>query len=87
MTDTARKIQSLCWDGDRFIRGFTEEGQRIGAAADPEANLWLNPQSWAVISGLATQDQAEDAMAQVYDRLNTAYGAVLMDPPYHAHAF
>ena len=44
-------------------------------------------QSWSVISGLATQDQAEDAMAQVYDRLNTAYGAVLMDPPYHAHAF
>ena len=38
---------SLCWDGDRFIRGFTEEDQRIGAAADPEANLWLNPQSWA----------------------------------------
>ena len=87
MADTARKIQDLCWDGDRFIRGFTEDGQRIGAAADPEANLWLNPQSWSVISGLATQDQAEDAMAQVYDRLNTAYGAVLMDPPYHAHAF
>lgn len=87
ITDTARKIQSLCWDGDRFIRGFTEEGQRIGAAADPEANLWLNPQSWAVISGLADKDQADRAMAQVYDRLNTAYGAVLMDPPYHAHAF
>ncbi|MFR8331607.1 MAG: GH36-type glycosyl hydrolase domain-containing protein [Oscillospiraceae bacterium] len=87
MADTARKIQDLCWDGDRFIRGFTEDGQRIGAAADPEANLWLNPQSWSVISGLATQDQAEDAMAQVYNRLNTAYGAVLMDPPYHAHAF
>ena len=87
MTDTARKIQDLCWDGDRFIRGFTEEGQRIGAAADPEANLWLNPQSWAVISGLADKDQADRAMAQVYDRLNTAYGAVLMDPPYHAHAF
>ncbi len=22
-------------------------------AYDPEANMWLNPQSWAVISGLA----------------------------------
>ena len=81
------KIQALCWDGDRYIRGFTEAGERIGAAADPEANLWLNPQSWAVISGLADKDQADRAMAQVYDRLNTAYGAVLMDPPYHAHAF
>lgn len=26
-------------------------------------------------------------MDQVYTRLNTPYGAVLMDPPYHAHAF
>lgn len=81
------KIQALCWDGDRYIRGFTEAGERIGAAADPEANLWLNPQSWAVISGLADANQAEGAMDQVYTRLNTPYGAVLMDPPYHAHAF
>ena len=81
------KIQTLCWDGDRFIRGFTEAGERIGAAGDPEANLWLNPQSWAVISGLATPAQTETVMEQVHARLNTAYGAVLMDPPYHAHAF
>ncbi|MBQ6509422.1 MAG: hypothetical protein IJI07_08105 [Flexilinea sp.] len=80
-------IGSLCWDGDRFIRGFAEDGERIGKKEAPEANLWLNPQSWAVISGLADQDQAEVAMDQVYARLNSDYGAILMDPPYHAHAF
>lgn len=87
IADTAEKIQRLCWDNDRFIRGFTEAGDRIGAAADPEANMWLNPQSWSIISGLATKEQAETAMENVYERLNTAYGAILMDPPYHAHAF
>ena len=81
------KIQALCWDGDRFIRGYKEDGEKIGAAADPEANLWLNPQSWAVISGLATDEQREVILNNVNDRLNTAYGAILMDPPYHAHAF
>ena len=81
------RIQELCWDGDRFIRGFTEAGERIGEAAAPEANFWLNPQSWAVISGLADQRQADTIMEGVSQRLNTAYGAVLMDPPYHAHAF
>lgn len=80
-------IQNLCWDKDRFIRGYTESGERIGAARDPEANLWLNPQSWAVISALASAEQADTALANVYERLNTAYGALLMDPPYHAHAF
>ena len=81
------KLNALCWNEDRFIRGFTEQGETIGERTAPEANLWLNPQSWAVISGLASPEQAEAAMEQVFTRLNTPYGAVLMDPPYHAHAF
>ena len=84
---TRELIQKLCWDNDRFIRGYTETGERIGASKAPEANMWLNPQSWAVISSLATKEQAEAALDNVFARLNTAYGAVLMDPPYHAHAF
>ncbi len=81
------RLNDLCWDGDRFIRGFTEAGEVIGRHGSPEASLWLNPQSWAVISGLADSKQAELAMNNVHDRLNTEYGAILMDPPYHAHAF
>ncbi|WP_285825208.1 GH36-type glycosyl hydrolase domain-containing protein [Schaedlerella arabinosiphila] len=85
--ETGAAIQKLCWDQDRFIRGYTEAGERIGAAGDPEANLWLNPQSWAVISGLAGAEQAETALANVYEQLNTEYGALLMNPPYHTDAF
>lgn len=85
--ETGAIIQKLCWDQNRFIRGYTETGERIGAARDPEANLWLNPQSWSVISGLATHEQADTALANVYEKLNTPYGAILMDPPYHSHAF
>ena len=82
-----KAVQKLCWDEDRFIRGFTQEGEVIGQRTDPEANLWLNPQSWAVISGLAQGEQADTALDVVYQKLNTQYGAVLMDPPYHNHAF
>ena len=80
-------INNLCWNEDRFVRGFTEDGEVIGKKTDVEANMWLNPQTWAVISGLATDQQAELSMNNVYERLNTSYGAVLMDPPYHLHAF
>ena len=82
-----RKLIELCWDGDRFIRGYTEDGETIGKGTDPEANMWLNPQSWGVISGLADPEKAKLSMDLVYERLNTEYGAVLMDPPYHVHAF
>ena len=40
-----------------------------------------------MISGLADQEQARLSMDLVYTRLNTEYGAILMDPPFHAHAF
>lgn len=84
---TGEAIQKLYWDQDRFIRGYTEDGKQIGAAKDPEANLWLNPQSWAVISGLASAEQSDKILENVYKQLNTKYGALLMNPPYHAHAF
>ena len=80
-------LQELCWNEDRFIRGFTEDGAVIGQRTDPEASMWLNPQSWAVISGLADREQADAALGKVNELLNTKYGLILMDPPYHAHAF
>lgn len=85
--ELGEKIENLCWNEDRFIRGFTEDGSVIGHRNDPEANMWLNPQSWSVISGYASERQADLALDSVYNRLNTEYGAVLMDPPYHEHSF
>ena len=80
-------ILQSCWNEDRFIRGYTEDGMVIGQRTDPEANMWLNPQSWSVISGAARCEQAEKAMEQVHAQLNTAYGAILMDPPFRFHSF
>ena len=80
-------IQKFCWNEDRFIRGYTEAGETIGERTAPEANMWLNPQSWSVISGFASEEQANLALDNVHEKLNTKYGAILMDPPYHAHAF
>ena len=91
LDENQKKLEEImnqwCWNEDRFIRGFTERGEVIGKRTDPEANMWLNPQSWAVISGLATKQQADKILDLVYERLNTKYGAILMDPPYHIHAF
>lgn len=76
-----------CWDEDRFIRGIREDGVVVGAKADPEASMWLNPQSWAVISGFATEEQGQTAMKSVHDILNTKYGVKLLEPPYVDHFF
>lgn len=78
---------SECWDDDRFIRGIREDGVVVGAKKDPEANMWLNSQSWSVISRFADAEKANTAMETVHERLNTPYGAKLLDPPYKDHYF
>lgn len=82
-----RALDGVCWQGDRFLRGICEDGRRIGAKGDPEADLWLNPQSWAVLSGCADREQGETALETVHERLNTEFGAVILDPPYREHGF
>ncbi len=80
-------IQKYCWEDDRYVRGYKEDGEIIGSKRHPEANMWLNPQSWSVISGLASKEQAELALESVHRELNTPYGVRLMAPSYVNHAF
>ncbi|WP_411676157.1 GH36-type glycosyl hydrolase domain-containing protein [Caproicibacter sp.] len=82
-----KTLNDVCWQGDRYLRGIRESGEMVGSRDDPEANLWLNPQSWSVISGCADEERAQNALETVHLRLNTEYGAVIMDPPYREHAF
>ena len=80
-------LNACCFQGDRFIRGFTEDGAAIGAREDPEASMWLNPQSWAVISGAAGEEQREVILQTAFERLNTEAGLQVMQPSYRFHAF
>ncbi len=80
-------ILDECWNEDRYIRGYKEDGVIIGKRDDAEASMWLNPQSWAVISGFGPKERLEKAMDSVERELNTPYGAMVMYPPYVDHGF
>ena len=76
-----QKILDKCFDNDRYIRGYSEKGKIIGNRESEEANMWLNHQSWAIISGLADKKTADIILDSVERILNTSYGAELMYPP------
>jgi cellobiose phosphorylase len=75
-------LQKHAWDGDWFVRAFREDGSTIGSHRDSEGSLYLNAQSWAVLSGAATPEQGRRAMRAVHERLATPFGIALCDPPY-----
>jgi cellobiose phosphorylase len=75
-------INEHLFESDRFIRAITEDGLRIGSEASDEAKIWLNPQSWAVLSGYAKGDLAKTILDTVNSRLNTEHGAKIFDPAF-----
>ncbi len=83
---TAEKIkmasEDTLWDGQWYIRGFTQEGTKIGTHRHKEGKLFLNPQSWAVCSGLANRERGQMSMDAVDTHLYSKYGLHLLWPAY-----
>lgn len=77
-----KNIQEHAWDGEWFMRGYRYDGMKFGSKNVSEGQIFLNPQAWSVISGAASKEQAESAMAKVSERLATNYGIMVCDPPY-----
>ncbi len=78
----AKAINEHCWDGSWYIRAMDNEGKPIGARSNTQGKIFLNAQSWAVISGVAPTDRAEKAMKSVERMMETPVGLPLVSPPY-----
>ncbi len=70
------------WDGNWFLRAYRDDGLKFGSRESDEGNIFLNPQTWALISGHATNEQAKKIMEAVNSRLTTDYGIMVCDPPF-----
>jgi cellobiose phosphorylase len=77
-----KNLEKYVWDGEWFLRAITEKGLKIGSHENEEGSIWLNPQSWAVLSGYATPEQSKLAMKSVRDMLSSKYGIAVCAPPY-----
>ncbi len=77
-----KNLQEFAWDGEWFMRGYRFDGMKFGSSESPEGQLYLNTQTWAILSGAATPQQGLGAMQHVRERLATEYGLALCDPPY-----
>ncbi|MCL6549364.1 MAG: hypothetical protein K6T30_10710, partial [Alicyclobacillus sp.] len=69
-----RALLTCAWDGRWWLRGFDDDGNPIGSKDSPFGRLFLNPQSWAVLSGVGEPDQLRSAMDAVSRHLDTGMG-------------
>lgn len=73
-----RLVNEKAWDGEWYIRCITDEGRYIGSAREPQAKIWLNTQSWSVISGMG--ENGLTAMDSVKKYLDTELGIKKIEP-------
>ncbi len=78
----ADAVNKYCWDGEWYIRGTRDDGGVIGSASNEEGKIFMNAQSWAVISGIASKERARIAMDSAYKLLNTPRGPKILSPAY-----
>lgn len=75
-------VHRHAWDGDWYLAGTRDDGAPFGSKDCRYGTIYLNPQTWAVISGIGDPQRDGRAMDAVRSRLVKSYGAVLLDPAY-----
>jgi cellobiose phosphorylase len=80
--DLRRSINSVCWDGEWYIRAFRDSGKPVGTSAHRQGKIFINAQTWSVISGLAPKERADAALASLKAHLARPKGIQICWPSY-----
>ena len=77
-------LEREAWDGDWYVRGYFDDGTPLGSSRSDECRIDSIAQSWAVLSGAATQGRALRAMASLDRELIRGDDglALLFAPPF-----
>jgi cellobiose phosphorylase len=82
--DVMGKILNECgWDGEWYRRYFDAEGNPLGSKENQYGKIYLNGQSWAVLSGFANRERGLQSMDSVFKHLNTEFGIKLSAPGFN----
>ncbi len=79
------RVEAAAWDGDWYVRYFDADGNPVGSSRDTSGQIYLNAQTWAILSGFASPDRARRAMDAAYRILNTRYGLKLSAPGFNGY--
>jgi cellobionic acid phosphorylase len=79
-------VNQHCWDGQWYGRGISDGGIAFGVSEDCEGKIYLNPQSWSLLSGAANSERIHRIKQSVSEQLFSPYGVMMLAPSYtHMH--
>jgi N,N'-diacetylchitobiose phosphorylase len=82
LADVKAACEKELWNGSWYTRGFTSSGRAIGSPECAEGKVFMESNTWAVLSGAASVEHGKTAMDAVDKYLYTEYGLKLCDPAF-----
>ena len=74
------------WDGEWFLRAYDAESRKVGSHECEDGQIYIEPQGFCVIAEIGLEEGCcLKAMESVEKYLDTKYGIVLLQPPYHRY--
>ncbi len=80
-------VNTHAWDGEWYVRAFTDEGEPVGSSRNEEGKIYHSVQAYAVLSGIAEGDRAGRCLKSVDQLLMTEYGPRICAPAYTKPAY
>jgi cellobiose phosphorylase len=77
-----KAFNKYSWDGEWFYRATKDNGEKIGSRDNNEGKIFLNPQTWSLISNIAGDEYYKLALASVKKYLFKNNGPLLLSPAY-----
>ena len=86
LKNAARQLKNafgkIAWDGEWFFRATKDSGEKIGSKENTEGRIYLNAQTWSVISQITGDEKQLQAMNAVKKHLIKKNGPLLLYPAY-----
>jgi cellobiose phosphorylase len=86
MAERAGKIKAAVleygWDGEWYLAGYSDFGNKVGSHENEEGKLYLNTQTWALLTGLAEGDRRAACLKAIDGPLESKHGSLTLTPAY-----
>jgi cellobiose phosphorylase len=74
------------WDGEWFLRAYDHYKNKVGSKECEDGKIFIEPQGFCVMAEIGLKEgNCLKSMESVEKYLDTKYGIVLLQPPYHRY--
>lgn len=77
-----KAIEEYGWEDGYLLYGYNDYDEKIGSKESEYAKIYLNPQAWATLAGIADEKTLNKALDIAEERLGCDYGYVVCAPAY-----